>query len=177
MENKEPELVDKESLAFIENELSIEEFSNIGIEVPQMNVSIPDSTMPAMQNDATHLISDEKFLKVLDETIESIKEDRKQVSDYVDTFADLVINEGDASSATKEAFVNLLKIKTDLQDKMLKAVGEMTKIKLKNSYAYSGPHLNALQQNNFNISKEETSQTFNRKELIKAINNKKKKED
>ncbi|MEI8269817.1 MAG: hypothetical protein WCG45_00450, partial [bacterium] len=139
--------------------------------------SIPENSTALQQNDVTHLISDERYLKVLDEAIESIKEDRKQVSDYVDTFADLVINEGDASSSTKEAFVNLIKIKTDLQDKLLKAVGEMTKLKLKNSYAYSGPHLNALQQNNFNISKEETPQSFNRKELIKAINNKKKKED
>lgn len=175
MENKEPELIDKEDLCAIENELDIEEFSNIEIEVPQMNVSIPETQVA--KNDVTQLISDERFLKVLDETIDNIREDRKQVSDYIDTFADLVINEGDSSSSTKEAFVNLLKIKTDLQDKLLKAVGEMTKLKMKNSYAYSGPHLNALQQNNFNISKEEIpSPSFNRKDLIKAINNKKKKE-
>ena len=128
MENEDPEftedsqtieaelLIEKEELvedlSIIENELSIEEFSNFGVEVPQMNVSMPNNNVLAPQNDVTHLISDEKFLKVLDETIDNIKEDRKQVSDYIDTFADLVINEGDASSSTKEAFVNLLKIKT-----------------------------------------------------------------
>ena len=99
MENKEPELIDKEDLCAIENELDIEEFSNIEIEVPQMNVSIPETQVA--KNDVTQLISDERFLKVLDETIDNIREDRKQVSDYIDTFADLVINEGDSSSSTK----------------------------------------------------------------------------
>ena len=65
------------------------------------------------------------------------------------------------------------KIKTDMQDKMLKTADLMTRLKLKNTYAYSGPHLNAMQQNNFIGSDTD----FSRKELIKAINNAKKKKD
>jgi hypothetical protein len=87
----------------------------------------------------------------------------------------MVINDGDATTSTKEALVNLIKTKVDLQDKMLKAADLMTRLKLKNTYAYSGPHLNALQQNNINIGTDNTN--FNRKEIIRAINHAKKKKE
>lgn len=135
--------------------------------LPQMNVSVPEN------RDATALISDDQYLGVLDEIMTNIREDRKQVSDYIDNIADMVINDGDATTSSKEALVNLVKIKTDLQDKMLKAADLMTRLKLKNTYAYSGPHLNAMQQNNFNIGADATD--FSRRELIRAINNAKKK--
>lgn len=135
---------------------------------PKMNVSVPEA-------DATHLISDDQYLGVLEEIITTIRDDRKQVSDYVDNFAEMVINGGDATTSSKEAFVNLVKVKTDLADKMLKAAELMTRLKMKNTYAYSGPHLNALQQNNYNIGSDGTD--FNRKELIRAINHAKKKKE
>ena len=103
------------------------------------------------------------------------REDRKQVSDFIDTFADMVLNDGDATTSSKEALINLIKTKSDIQDKMLKAADLMTRLKLKNSYAFSGPHLNALQQNNINIGSDNTN--FNRKEIIRAINAAKKKKD
>ena len=134
--------------------------------LPAMNVALPPSERP----NENALISDDRYLGVLDEIMGNIKDDRKQVSDLLDTFADLVMNDGDATTSSKEA---LVKCKVDLQDKMLKAADLMTRLKLKNTYAYSGPHLNAMQQNNFNIGTENTS--FDRRELIKAINQAKKK--
>lgn len=145
------------------------EFSEDELDLPQMNV-----TVPTQVSDASALISDSQYLGVLDEIMNNIREDRKQVSDYIDNIADMVINDGDATTSSKEALVNFVKIKTDLSDKMLKAADLMTRLKLKNTYAYSGPHLNAMQQNNFNIGGESTD--FNRKELIRAINNAKKKD-
>lgn len=136
---------------------------------PKMSVSVPEPV------DATHLISDDQYLGVLQEIMSGIREDRKQVSDYIDNFAEMVINSGDATTSSKEAFVNLVKVKTDLQDKMLKAAELMTRLKMKNTYAYSGPHLNALQQNNYNIGSDGID--FNRKELIRAINHAKKKKE
>lgn len=156
----------------IENSLceQDDEFSEDDLELPQMNV-----TVPAQQgSDASALITDSQYLGVLDEIMNNIREDRKQVSDYIDNIADMVINDGDATTSSKEALVNFVKIKTDLQDKMLKAADLMTRLKLKNTYAYSGPHLNAMQQNNFNIGGESD---FSRKELIRAINKSKKKKD
>jgi cellobiose-specific phosphotransferase system component IIA len=135
--------------------------------VPQMNVSVPDQP-----KNEPMLITDDQYLGLLDEILSSIREDRKQVSGYIDNFADMVMNDGDATTSTKEALVNLVKVKTDLQDKMLKTADLMTRLKMKNTYAYSGPHLNAMQQNNFNIGADAD---FGRKELIKAINQAKKK--
>jgi hypothetical protein len=152
-----------------ESESSFEE--RVDSMLPKMNVSIPENSgLPA---DA--LISDQHYLTVLDEIMNNIRDDRKQVDDFLSTFANMVINDGDATTSSKEAMVNLVKTKVDLQDKMLKAADLMTRLKLKNTYAYSGPHLNALQQNNINIGTDNT--TFNRKELIRAINQAKKKKD
>jgi hypothetical protein len=58
---------------------------------------------------------------------------------------------------------------------MLKTADLMTRLKLKNTYAYSGPHLNAMQQNNININSDGTE--FSRKEIIRAINKAKKKKE
>lgn len=141
--------------------------------LPAMNVSMPQATTP-VQGLENALISDEKYLNVVDEILTNIRDDRKQITEFIDTFADMVLNDGDATTSSKEALINLIKAKTDLQDKMLKAADLMTRVKLKNAYAFSGPHLNALQQNNINIGSETN---FDRKEIIRAINHAKKKKD
>ena len=166
-ESKEVVQVDEENISLYEP-LEVTEDDDL-IPMPKMNVSVPETKTP----DASALISDDKYLNVLDEIMNNIREDRQQVSDYIDNMADMVLNDGDATTSTKEALVNLVKVKTDLQDKMLKAADLMTRLKLKNTYAYSGPHLNAMQQNNYNIGTDGTD--FSRKELIRAINNAKKK--
>lgn len=153
-----------EAILVDENEIDLDDF----LPKPQMNLVTPVVEQPA-------LISDEQYLGVLNEILLNIRDDRQQVSDYIDNIADMVINDGDSTTSSKEALVNLVKIKTDLQDKMLKAADLMTRLKLKNSYANSGAHMNAVQQNNFNMGAEDTS--FNRKELIKAINKAKKKKE
>ena len=145
----------------------IENQENSLIEPPQMNVSVPEQK-------ETSLISDSQYLDVLGEILSNIREDRKQVSDYIDNFAEMVINEGDATTSTKEALVNLVKVKTDLQDKMIRTLDQMGRLKLKNTYAGSGAHMNAVQQNNYNVSAPDN---FDRKEIIRAINKAAKKKD
>lgn len=151
---------------------SNDDFSEDDLDLPQMNVTLPTQQV----SDASALITDSQYLGVLDEIMNNIREDRKQVSEYIDNIADMITNDGDATTSSKEALVNFVKIKTDLQDKMLKAADLMTRLKLKNTYAYSGPHLNAMQQNNFNIGGGDSTD-FSRKELIRAINHAKKKKD
>lgn len=174
---EKPQIVEMEEISndplvtSSQREISSDDLDDLEDFAPQMNVSVPEQTA----TDATHLISDSQYLSVLEEVLGNIRDDRKQVSDYVDNLADMVINGGDATTSSKEAFVNLVKVKTDLADKMLKAAELMTRLKMKNTYAYSGPHLNALQQNNYNIGSDNVD--FNRKELIRAINNAKKKKE
>lgn len=168
--NKEVTVEDdlREDFLLLEDELQDQNLPEI---LPQMNVGVSPSPPP----DAAMLITDEKYLGVLDEILDNIREDRKEVSSFIDNLAEMVLNEGDATSATKEALVNMVKVKTDLQDKMLKAADLMTRLKAKNTYAYTGAHLNAVQQNNYNIGADGVE--FNRKELIRAINQAKKKKD
>lgn len=149
-----------------DNEIRQEDIEDM---VPKMNINV---VAGEVSKPGELLISDDQYLDVINNILKDIKEDRKQVDDYIDNFAEMVMNDGDATTSSKEALVNLVKIKTDLQDKMLKAADLMTRLKLKNTYAYSGPHLNAMQQNNFNIGSETE---INKKELIKAINQAKKK--
>lgn len=136
----------------------MEQFESL---IPSMNV-----TLPEQPKDVTMLISDAKYLDFMEELANDIKQDRKEVSGFIDEFAEMVINGGDSTTASKEALVNLLKIKTDLSDKMSKVADLMTRLKIKNTYAYSGAHLNALQTNTINI---ESGSEFNRRELIKKI--------
>lgn len=166
-EDKLEEIEDNASLCVPASHVSEDDLNDL---MPKMNIMA--SNQP-VASDASALITDDQYLGFLEEIMNNIREDRKQVSDYVDNMADMVINDGDASTSSKEALVNLVKIKTDMQDKMLKTADLMTRLKLKNTYAYSGPHLNAMQQNNFIGSDTD----FSRKELIKAINNAKKKKD
>jgi hypothetical protein len=165
---EKPEVVIAEEVA---NDISQNDEDTIESMIPSMNLSVPENGVPK----ENHLISDEKYLEVIDEIMNNMREDRKEVTNFIDTFSNMVINDGDATTSTKEALVNLIKTKVDLQDKMLKAADLMTRLKLKNTYAYSGPHLNALQQNNINIGTDNTN--FNRKEIIRAINHAKKKKE
>lgn len=148
-----------------EKNTSIEEI-NESETVPTMNVNVPQQPQ-----DVAMLISDDEYLGVLREIMGNIREDRKQVSDYIDNIADMVINDGDATTSSKEALVNFVKIKTDLSDKLLKTADLMTRLKVKNTYAHSGPHLNAMQQNNFIEAPD-----MSRREIIRAINKAKKKD-
>jgi hypothetical protein len=74
----------------------------------------------------------------------------------------MVLNDGDASSASKEAIVNLLKIKSDTSDKMTKVADLMTRIKLKDKDTF--PRYLAAQQNNKVIIEG------SKREMIKSIN-------
>jgi len=79
----------------------------------------------------------------------------------------------DASSASKEAIVNLLKIKTDTADKMAKIADLMTRIKLKERDTF--PRYLAAQQNNKVIiegSKREMIKSLNKLAQRKQINDK-----
>ena len=78
------------------------------------------------------------------------------------TFLEMVINDGDASSASKEAIVNLIKIKSDTSDKMSKVADLMTRIKLKEKDTF--PRYLSAQQNNKVVIEG------SKRDLLKSIN-------
>lgn len=138
-----------------------DEFSEL---IPKMNVGVP-----ASMSDVSNLIEDEDLLESYDEIMGWLREDRKQVSEFIDNMADMVINEGDATSASKEALVNLVKMKTDLADKAAKIADLKTRVKLKERDTFPR-YLAASQNNTINIG-----QSSSRRSLIEAVNKAKKK--
>lgn len=138
-----------------------EEIKMAGDLVPSM--SIP--TALSNQNE-TSIVSDEQLANVYNEVLDNIRQDRKQVEDFINNFADLVINEGDSTSASKEALVNLVKIKSDMSDKMSKIADLMTRIKLKDKDTFPR-YLAANQNNTININSGNT-----KRQLLEALNKK-----
>jgi len=149
--NKIPEIISSE-----------DEFSDL---IPKMNIEVPELT-----NDVSNLIGDEELLDGFDEVIGWLREDRSQINEFIDNMADMVINEGDATSASKEALVNFVKMKTDLADKAAKILDLKTRIKLKERDTFP-KYLAASQNNTINIG----GQSSSRRSLIEAVNKAKKK--
>lgn len=140
---------------------------DLGDLIPKMNVGVS----APVENEAPNLIGDEDLLESYDEIMGWLREDRKQVSEFIDNMADMVINEGDATSASKEALVNLVKMKTDLADKAAKIADLKTRVKLKEKDTFPR-YLAASQNNTINIGAKSGS----RRALIEAVNKAKKKE-
>ncbi len=109
------------------------------INLPSLNVSIPDQA-------EKQLIPNEKILNYYEEVIQNIQEDRMEADTAYRAFLDLAINGGDSSAASKEAAVNLLKLKTDSNDKMIKILDLWTRIHLRDRDTM--PKYLAVQQNN-----------------------------
>lgn len=111
------------------------------------------------------IVEDEVLLGVYDEILQNCRKDRESIEEVLANFLDMVFNDGDSTSATKEGIVNLMKVKSDISDKMSKVADLMTRIKLKSKDTYK-PYLNAHQHNNIKIESS-------RRELIKRLENKK----
>lgn len=128
--------------------------------IPSLNLQIDNKS----NKEEISIVSDDQLLDIYKEIMDNIREDRKQVSEFIDNFADMVINDGDATSSSKEGLVNLIKVKTDMSDKMSKVADLMTRIKMKDRDTFP-KYLAANQNNTINISS-------NKRQLIEAINKK-----
>ena len=129
--------------------------------VPSMNVSLP-----AKSETEENLVTDEALMGIYGEVLSNLRDDRAQIDTFVNEFAEMVINSGDASSASKEALVNLIKAKVDASDKMSRIADLMTRVKLKERDTFPR-YLAANQKNTINIGS-----SGEKKQLIQAINKK-----
>jgi len=108
--------------------------------VPKMEVNCtPDENQEC-------IVGDEVLMGLYDEILENARNDRDQSDDLLANFVNMVLNDGESSSASKEAIVNLMKVKSDISDKMTKIADLMTRIKLKERDTF--PRYLASQQNN-----------------------------
>lgn len=113
------------------------------------------------------LISDESLLNVYDEIMNNLRSDREQVSDLVNTFSNMVVNDGDSSTSSKEALVNLIKTKIEASDKMSRIADLMTRIKLKQPDTFQ-PWMNKNKDSGNTINIYDAS-GINRKSLMEKI--------
>lgn len=120
------------------------------------------------------IISDEALLGVYGEIMNNLRDDRNQVSGLVDTFSNLVLNDGDSSTASKEALVNLLKTKIETSDRMSKIADLMTRIKLKQPDTFQ-PWMGKGKDKGSTINIYDSS-GINRKSLMERIQKEKKEE-
>jgi hypothetical protein len=115
--------------------------------VPSMNVGVPAKQEP---ENSKEIVSDEMVLGLYAEILNTIKQDRTEIDDVLVKFMDMVLNEGDSTTSSKEALVNLIKMKTDQADKMSKVADMMTRVKLKEKDTFPR-YLAASQNNTINI--------------------------
>jgi len=127
---------------------------------------VPRMPMPVV-SPPSQIIEDQTLVDLYQELLQQGRDDRRECDTYLTNFVEMVINDGDSTTASKEALVNLMKIKTDITDKMSKIAAEMTKLKLKEKYNENPKSIEA-QQTNFIIGNTD------RRALIELIEDAKK---
>ena len=125
--------------------------------IPPMNLMVgnPNSTESP--------INDNDLLNIYSEIMGDLRNDRKEIDCLLNNFVEMVMNEGDSCSASKEAVVNLIKVKSDIADKKTKIADLMTTLRLKDK---SVSKLTANQTNHIHIT--------DKRNLLETINNLKK---
>jgi hypothetical protein len=112
------------------------------IPVPAMNIAVPvDENITS--------ITDRDLTNLYGEILDDLRSDRKEIDILLNNFVEMVMNEGDSSSASKEAVVNLVKIKNDVADKKAKIADLMTTLRVKEK---SMSKLTANQTNHIHIT-------------------------
>ena len=120
---------------------------------------IPPVPVILPQNNQNSPVSDEDLLNIYNEILDDLRNDRKEVDAILANFVEMVMNEGDSTSASKEALVNLAKLKSDIAMGKSKVADLMTSLKLKEKQISK---INATQNNNITIT--------DRRNLIETIN-------
>jgi hypothetical protein len=148
-EPKEEKVEEVQEGEIIPPDLFSEDFDdtpmNVGEVLPTMNVVAPE-----VPEDEKCIVDDNVLLDLYKEGLDDVRRNNSQLDEVLTNVIDMVFNDGDATPASKEMLVNLLKIKSDNADKKAKYADLMTRIKLKENNTYK-PYLNAHQHNHVTI--------------------------
>lgn len=128
--------------------------------IPQMNINVPATAQP--QEDKA-LIPDEVWMGWCSEILNSLRQDRSEIDEIKSSFVEMVINEGDSTSASKEALTKCLELKLKASEDMTKVLDLATRVKLKERDTF--PRYMAAHQNNTITIGDNAS----KRELIKQI--------
>jgi len=116
------------------------------MQLPQLNMNV---NIPEQKKE--EIVKSEQLIGYYNEILDDIREDRKEIDEVLKSFLEMVMNEGDATTSSKEALVNLLKMKTDQADKKTRIVDLLMRAFLKDKDTFP-KYLGAKQENFFNIS-------------------------
>lgn len=130
--------------------------------IPSMNVTVPQ--VPTKAEPREDLVTDDVLLNLYGELLDMTRQDRVETAEYINNFAEMIFNGGDSSNGSKEALVQLMKMKMDSSNNMSKIADLMTRIKLKDRYTTDFAPLNASQTNNITIKGGD-----HRQKLMKAV--------
>lgn len=130
--------------------------------LPQINVNVPQQLQP--QEEKESIVKPEMVLGLCAEVLDDIRKEKEQIDGLIDNFVDMVINEGDSTTSSKEALVNLVKIKTDTTNNKSKVLDLIIRIHLKEKDTFP-KYLNLHAQQTNNIAGPS-----DKRELIKHLN-------
>ena len=130
---------------------------------------VPKMEVNCAPEESECIVGDDQLMDLYKEILGNSRNDRSQTDDLLANFVNMVMNDGESSSASKEAIVNLMKVKSDISDKMTKIADLMTRIKLKDRDTF--PRYLASQQNNKIVF------DGNKRDFLKKIQKRKKKND
>ena len=133
----------------------IEKKEEVSLPLPNLNVNLP------AEQKEKELVRPEQILSYCNEIFDDKREDRKEIDEICKSFLEMVMNEGDATTSSKEALVNLLKLKSETADKKTKVFDLVMRAFLKERDTFPR-YLAAKQENNINIntSKREMLKLF-----------------
>lgn len=129
--------------------------------IPQMNLTVPQ------EQEVKKIISDEKLVGVYDEVLDNIRKDREEIDGLLSQFTDMVLNGGDATTSSKEALVNLIKIKLDTSDKMAKIADLMQRTRTNSTFH---PKFLQNQNNTINIEAPQKLSPNEKRKIIEDAN-------
>lgn len=112
--------------------------------LPTMEVNVTGG----LQKNEKEIVQDDQLIGIYNEILDMIRDDRKEVDGLLANFVNMVVNDGDASTSSKEALVNLVKIKTDCANNMSRVFDLLARLKLRDR---SIPEVIAKQVNKFSI--------------------------
>lgn len=126
-----------------------------------MNINLPTTT-----NEGGELVKGEQIASLCQSVLGDINSEKEEITHALDNFVEMVFNAGDATSASKEALVNLLKLRSDLVDKKTRVMEMMMR-----AYNREGPkNVTATQHNDIYIND-------NKRKLFQELDSKEKQND
>ena len=123
-----------------------DDFDRLDELVPQLNVTVPTSSV------AEPMFRTDEVVGLCNKILDKIDKDEVQLTEFVDNFSEMVINQGDSTTSSKEALVNFVKMRLDQTDKYAKVLDMMTRVVMKDRGA-GAPQVSASQTNNMIIDR------------------------